>query len=435
MAPRGDFVHKQENLPYEYYKIFEDMRLKKEFCDVQLNVGDRCIYAHKVILAASIPYFRSSFGCNETESPGKEISLADVRPEALEVLIHFAYTCEVKITSENVHTLLTAACFLEVDNVKKACVDYIISGLSPADAVSVRNIGVRLNCPDLVCRTDDYIRENFDDVSHSEGFLLLPYSELKDLISCDNLHVASEEIVFEGMMRWIKAQPEKGQLELPLLLSCVRIPFLKLQYFREVVATDEQIRGSLKCRDILDDGRDYHLYLEKKCSAKKWRFSCVPRRYKGKNVCSVTAKKSELHSTMLTALEKQILNRGEFIGQIFSQKLTVGRVGYSSTSALGHESEELINAFECNSSRNNFKKSDKAPSSRPVFNQNTQKLRFHSNQNQHSQSNAVQRWNVRNTSVFGVAKKNYGNIPLRYVHHHPSVDITSTQNLIRKKFL
>ena len=38
-----------------------DLRLNDELCDITLMVGNKSIKAHKVILAASSPYFRAMF--------------------------------------------------------------------------------------------------------------------------------------------------------------------------------------------------------------------------------------------------------------------------------------------------------------------------------------------------------------------------------------
>lgn len=284
MAFCADLIYKQGKLPYDSYQLFRDMRQKKEFCDVTLNLGNGSVHAHKVILAASIPYFRSLFGSTTAEDQRKEISLTDINPGAVELLIDFAYTCELKINNSNVQMLLSAACFLEVDHVKEVCIEFIIKGLSPSDAVSVRDLGVRLSCVDLVEKVDKYVKENFDEVSHSEEFMYIPYWYLQDLVSSDDLHVSSEEKVFEAVIGWVKTQAEERIAGLPGLLSCIRMPFLKLYYLKDVIGADELVKQSLQCRDILDDARDYHLFPEKRHDSETtWKFACAPRKYEIEN--------------------------------------------------------------------------------------------------------------------------------------------------------
>ena len=38
-----------------------NMRLSGDMCDVRLIVGDKCVSAHKIVLAATSPYFHAMF--------------------------------------------------------------------------------------------------------------------------------------------------------------------------------------------------------------------------------------------------------------------------------------------------------------------------------------------------------------------------------------
>lgn len=46
---------------------------------------------------------------------------------ALETLINFAYTGTVKIDNQNVQTLMVGAAFLQLNKVRDACADFLVS--------------------------------------------------------------------------------------------------------------------------------------------------------------------------------------------------------------------------------------------------------------------------------------------------------------------
>lgn len=44
----------------------------------------------------------------------------------------------------------------------------------------------------------------------------------------------------------------------------MRLPLLPVEFLTGTVAKDEMIKGSLICRDLMDEARNYHLHLSNK---------------------------------------------------------------------------------------------------------------------------------------------------------------------------
>ena len=96
-------------------------------CDVTISVGGRKIHAHKVILAASCPYFEKRFTWGLSESNQSDVTLREVDAEAMETLIDFCYTSSIEVDWSNVQDLLAAACFLQIVEVKVSLCFYFIN--------------------------------------------------------------------------------------------------------------------------------------------------------------------------------------------------------------------------------------------------------------------------------------------------------------------
>lgn len=64
-------------------------------------------------------------------------------------------------------------------------------------------------------------------------------------------------------MRWIKHN-ESRSTHLPELLAQVRLPLLSPLYLTDRVATEDLIRSSHQCRDLLDEARVFHLIPERR---------------------------------------------------------------------------------------------------------------------------------------------------------------------------
>ena len=101
------------------FSEMQQFRQEGLFTDVTIKVNNKMIEAHRNVLAASIPYFKSMLTTNMKEATQDVIEIKDeeeggVADSAMESLIGFAYTGSVKISTSTVKSLMFAASFLEV---------------------------------------------------------------------------------------------------------------------------------------------------------------------------------------------------------------------------------------------------------------------------------------------------------------------------------
>lgn len=229
--------------------------------------------AHRVVLAATIPYFYAMFTNNMAESRIKEITMKEIEPAALENLINFAYSGQVCIDNHNVQSLMVGASFLQMIKVRNACADFLISRFNPHNVIGIRRFGDSMGCQYLVEAADKYIDHNFLRVSQSEEFLALEYDDLSNLLKRDNLVVTTEEVVFEACMKWVKQDENKRSTVFPKVLALIRLPLLSPQFLVDRVARENLIRSSLQCRDLLDEAKDFHLMPERRELLQTFRYT------------------------------------------------------------------------------------------------------------------------------------------------------------------
>lgn len=65
-------------------------------------------------------------------------------------------------------------------------------------------------------------------------------------------------------MLWVLHEQESRAPLLPVVLSHVRLPLLSPQFLADRVAAEPLIRGCHRCRDLLDEARDYLLMPERR---------------------------------------------------------------------------------------------------------------------------------------------------------------------------
>ena len=91
-----------EKHPRHTLEAINVLRKHRELCDVVLIVGQRKIFAHRVILSACSPYFHAMFTGELAESRQTEVTIRDIDENAMELLIDFCYTSSITVEESNV---------------------------------------------------------------------------------------------------------------------------------------------------------------------------------------------------------------------------------------------------------------------------------------------------------------------------------------------
>ncbi|KAG7273874.1 hypothetical protein CRUP_025935 [Coryphaenoides rupestris] len=216
----------------------EEIRRQGKLCDVTLKVGDHKFSAHRIVLAASIPYFHAMFTNDMVECKQDEIVMQGMDPSALESLINFAYNGHVAIDQQNVQCLLIGASFLQLQNVKDACCTFLQERLHPKNCLGVRQFAETMMCTTLYDSANCFVHQHFVEVSLSEEFLSLRGEELVELAGCDELNIKAEEQI--------------------------RLPLCRPQFLADRVQQEELVRCCHKCRDLVDEAKDFHLMPERR---------------------------------------------------------------------------------------------------------------------------------------------------------------------------
>lgn len=107
MAPTEKFCLKCNDFYSNLGSALQEIRLEGEFYDVTLASEDEQIQAHKVILSACSPFFRSVLKKNKHDHP--LVYLKGVKFSELMSVINFMYNGEVNIKQEDLSSFLAVA--------------------------------------------------------------------------------------------------------------------------------------------------------------------------------------------------------------------------------------------------------------------------------------------------------------------------------------
>lgn len=138
-----------------------------EFCDIVLTVGSAKIRAHRVVLASFSPYFRDLFQ-QPTSKQCSEITLrSHLEEDAVCQLINFCYSSDITVDSKSADKILTAANFLQVKEVEKLCITFLVAQQALKPEGLAAGAHAQTNSPQLTLNhTETTGKESKKDNSH-----------------------------------------------------------------------------------------------------------------------------------------------------------------------------------------------------------------------------------------------------------------------------
>ncbi|EDO41954.1 predicted protein [Nematostella vectensis] len=232
------------------FQQFNDFRNSKELCDVLLCVDDEEIPSHKLVLAASSPYFRAMFTSNLLECTQRTITLYDIDVGALQQIVEYFYTGKITIDEDNVQFLLHASCLLQVDRVRDFCSEFLAKQICVTNCLGIRALTDSFSCKEIYEAAQKFAVENFSKVMHCEEFLLQPYESLLSLIELDFLDLNNEAELLVGVMEWLRYSADtRGHFAYPLLR---RLHLMRVEsQILENLLQDPVIKPNRDCVELI----------------------------------------------------------------------------------------------------------------------------------------------------------------------------------------
>lgn len=235
-----------------------DLLENDKFVDCVLKIQDKEFPCHRLVLAASSPFFKAMFLSDLEESKKREIVLKDVEPGVMGMILRYLYTSDINLTEQNVQDIFMVANMYQIPSIFSVCVSYLQEKLVLGNCLAIFRLGLLLDCPRLSLAAQEFICERFQVVVRDQDFLQLAPSELGIIITSDALNVEREELVFEAVMDWVRHDEKDRVKDLPDLLHCIRFRLMPLDYLKEKVERNQYIRLNQEIKKDLDMVKDAH---------------------------------------------------------------------------------------------------------------------------------------------------------------------------------
>ncbi|XP_078386174.1 kelch-like protein 25 [Cetorhinus maximus] len=237
----------------------DSLRRQRLFTDVTLWAGSRSFLCHRAVLAACSRYFEAMFSNGLRESRDREVDLRDsVRPEALELLLDYAYSARLAISEENAEWLLQAGDMLQFPDIREAAAAFLEKRLRASNCLGLLLLSDAHQCGRLRQRARAACLAHFEQLAAgpAEELCGLPEATLAELLACDELEAEDERTVHRAVLRWVRHDPAGGRRGcLAGLLRHVRLALLPAPYLEAWAAAERLLEDDPLSRGLVEEAR------------------------------------------------------------------------------------------------------------------------------------------------------------------------------------
>ena len=208
--------------------------------------SQKCIPAHKFILAISSPVFYAMFYGEMAETVGT-IQLPDCDYESLLELFRFLYSDEVNLSGSNVMQVLYLAKKYLVPSLADNCTEYLQEHLAASNVFSVLPQAQKFEDKDLEERCWEVIETQTENALTSEEFVTLERSLVESVAKRERLNVKEVDL-FKAVDRWATKEVERqgltadGVVKRRILgeeiVKAIRFPVMSQKEFASVLDCD-----------------------------------------------------------------------------------------------------------------------------------------------------------------------------------------------------
>jgi len=228
-------------------------------CDLRLiptaenKTNDVCISVHSAVIAsASAEIKKILVNCVQSNGQSPPDLVVHVETNALEELVRYMYTGELRIHDSSVQHIMHAAETLGVGSATELCVQFLGRNITAANALSVSDMAIRFNRPELKEAVEGYLLKNIQHLVQESDFLEQPVERVKDLLSSDDAHFTSELDVFQAVVRWCRHDEAKRIHCFPALMQdTVRLPLMTPEQLLDDVEQNDLVANNSAARSLV----------------------------------------------------------------------------------------------------------------------------------------------------------------------------------------
>lgn len=323
----------------------------------------KTIHISSPILAARSPFFYKLFsnGMRESEQRHVNLRIHSSEESALMELLNFMYSNTLSTTSPpELLDVLMAADKFEVASCMRYCSQLLRdlpmtceSALLYLDLPSTVLIAEAVQ--PLVDAAKQYLAARYKDISkYQEEVLNLPLAGIEAVLASDDLQVASEDAIYDIVLKWARKNYPKGEDRRDILSSrlgrLIRFPHMTCRKLKKVLTSidfDPEVTSKVVLEALFFKAeapyRQRSLAAAEEPTSSHRRF--VERAYKYRPVKVVEFEMPCQHCIVYLDLKREECARLFPAGRVYSQAFHLGGQGFFLSAHCNMDQQSAFNCF------------------------------------------------------------------------------------------
>uniref|UniRef100_A0A3P9IS14 Kelch-like family member 43 n=1 Tax=Oryzias latipes TaxID=8090 RepID=A0A3P9IS14_ORYLA len=231
------------------------MRQEKFLTDLELACKTKAFDVHKLVISSISQYFREILA----KDPGmKRLELPSLSPLGLANVITFAYLGRVHMSLYTIGCTVSAATALQIPQLLKMCMDFLLAELNIQTCVYVWNIAAAYGLLSVCDAARRFVLENFVQFSETPLFMQLTLEQISAFLQDNSLVLPSEVMAFQLAMKWLDFNASR-QAHASDLLSHIRFETIPASELVSQIQPVPRMMLDPQCHRQLVDAMNYHL--------------------------------------------------------------------------------------------------------------------------------------------------------------------------------
>ena len=222
------------------------------FNDVCINVESQCISAHRIVLACNSPYFEKRLKTMPKEQHEKALNIEGAKSEAVIAIIDYFYSESIEINDKNIMNLLAASAFLEVDEIKQFCFEFLQSVITPKNAYAFYHAARFYDSESFSLFTSNYVSIHFDAVVQTIDLKNWSENDFTKFLSIIKREQVSESSVYQALIHWVRSdQTNREEMFWRLFQQTIDLDKLSIDFIEDVILNEQLIKDDAPCHQLV----------------------------------------------------------------------------------------------------------------------------------------------------------------------------------------